>query len=194
MINRNDSAYQLPYVSYTNRWATLPKMRKTISILLFFIISYSFSQNEITHEKTLAEIKKSSKVLCTNLIIPNVEFSIGIFTTEWIVEDLTEEQCGDIKTNELKNGKILEILEYKNLLKKFYVEMENNNFESIESNEKFEWNKAKLIINLNFSNDINELNQVYIPIMNKKEAKELIKSICPIFESDFCFKKLKRKI
>ncbi|WP_405567733.1 hypothetical protein [Polaribacter sp. Asnod6-C07] len=72
--------------------------------------------------------------------------------------------------------------------------MENNNFESIESNEKFEWNKAKLIINLNFSNDINELNQVYIPIMNKKEAKELIKSICPIFESDFCFKKLKRKI
>ncbi|MFT4802164.1 MAG: hypothetical protein ACI93N_001941, partial [Flavobacteriaceae bacterium] len=85
-------------------------MRKTISILLFFIISFSFAQNEITHEKTLSEIKKSSKILCTNLIIPNVKFSIGIFTTEWDVEDLTEEQCGDIKTNEIKNGKILEIL------------------------------------------------------------------------------------
>ncbi|WP_299137031.1 hypothetical protein [uncultured Tenacibaculum sp.] len=169
-------------------------MRKTISFLLFFIVSYSFAQNEITYEKTLAEIKKSSKVLCTNLIIPNVEFSIGIFTTEWEVEDLTEEQCGDIKTNELRNRKILEILESKKLLEKFYVEMENNSFESIESNEKFEWNKTKLIINLNFSNDISELNQVYIPIMNKKEAKELIKSICPIFESDFCFKKLNRKL
>ncbi|CAM1357726.1 hypothetical protein [Tenacibaculum halocynthiae] len=117
-------------------------MRKTISILLFFIVSYSFAQNKITYEKTLAEIKKSSKVLCTNLIIPNVEFSIGIFTTEWEVEDLTEEQCGDIKTNELRNRKILEILESKKLLEKFYVEMENNSFESIESNEKFEWNKT----------------------------------------------------
>jgi hypothetical protein len=169
-------------------------MRKTISILLFFIISFSFAQNEITHEKTLSEIKKSSKILCTNLIIPNVKFSIGIFTTEWDVEDLTEEQCGDIKTNEIKNGKILEILESKKLLEKFYVEMENNNFESLESNEKLEWNKAKLIINLNFSNDINSLNQVYIPIMNKKQAKELIKLIYPIFESDFCFRKLKRRL
>ena len=169
-------------------------MRKTISILLFFTILNSFSQNEITYEKTLSDIKNSSKILCTNLIIPNVEFSIGIFTTEWEVEDLTEEQCGDIKTNEIKNRKILEILESKKLLKKLYAEMENNNYENIESSEKFDWNKAKLIINLNFSNDFNVLNQVYIPIMSKKKAKELIKSICPIFESEFCFRKLKRKL
>ena len=169
-------------------------MRKKISILLFFTILNSFSQNEITYEKTLSDIKNSSKILCTNLIIPNVEFSIGIFTTEWEVEDLTEEQCGDIKTNEIKNRKILEILESKKLLKKLYAEMENNNYENIESSEKFDWNKAKLIINLNFSNDFNVLNQVYIPIMSKKKAKELIKLICPIFKSEFCFRKLKRKL
>jgi hypothetical protein len=170
------------------------KMKFTINILFLFIFTFSFSQNEITYEKTLSDIKSSSKILTTTLIIPDVEFYIGIFTTDWIVEDLTKEQCGDIKTDSLKNSKIIKILESKKLLEKLYVEMENNNYESINSSEKFEWKDAKLVINLNFSDESDVFNQVYIPIMNKKKAKELIKSISPIFESDFCFKKLKRKL
>jgi hypothetical protein len=169
-------------------------MKITINIIFFFIFSYSFSQNEITYEKTLSEIKNSSPILCTNLIIPNNDFSIGIFTDEWEVEDLTMEQCGDIKTDSIKNSKIIEILTWKKLLDKLYLNMGNNEYESISSSENFEWNKANLIVELNFTHNWNVVNQVYIPINDKTQARELIKSISKIFESDYCFKKLMRNL
>tara|TARA_R100000963_G_C4592327_1_gene69067 strand:- start:126 stop:641 length:516 start_codon:yes stop_codon:yes gene_type:complete len=170
------------------------KMKSAINILFLFIFTFSFSQNEITYEKTLSDIKESSKILCTNLIIPNKDFSIGIYTEEWEVEDLTMEQCGDIKTDSIKNLKIIEILTSKKLLDKLYLNMESNEYESINSSDKFEWNKANLIVELNFTHNWKGVNQVYIPINNKKQAKELIKSICKIFDSDFCFRKLKRNL
>lgn len=170
------------------------KMKSTINILFLFIFTFSFSQNEIIYEKTLSDIENSSKILCTNLLIPNKDFSIGIYTEEWEVEDLTMEQCGDIKTDSIKNSKIIEILNSKHLLDKLYLNMENNEYESINSSDKFEWNKANLIVELNFTQNWKGVNQVYIPISNKKQAKKLIKSICKIFESDFCFRKLKRNL
>ncbi|EZH73793.1 hypothetical protein ATO12_17830 [Aquimarina atlantica] len=147
-------------------------MKFTINILFLFIFTFSFSQNQITYEKTLSDIKKSSKVLCTNLIIPNNDFSIGIYTKEWEVEDLTIEQCGDIKTDSIKSSKIIEILSSGKLLDKLYLNMENNKYESINSSDKFEWNKANLIVELNFTHNWNSANKVYIPINNKTQTRQ----------------------
>ncbi len=65
---------------------------------------------------------------------------------------------------------------------------------SINSSGKFDWDKANLIVELNFTQIWDGIHQVYIPINNKKTAKEIITSISDIFESDYCFKKLKRNL
>ena len=170
------------------------KLKKTINISFLFILTISFSQNKATYEKTLSEIKNSSKILCTNLIIPNSEFSVGIYTDGWEVEDLTEEQCGDIKTNSNKNLKILKLLESEGLLNSLYLDIGNKKYEKIESNEEFEWSKTILVIELNFVTKLNGTDQVYIPISTKKKAKELINSFNDIFNSKYCFRKLKKKL
>ena len=111
-----------------------------------------------------------------------------------IYTHVTQKSLRDIKTDSIKNTKIIELLTSKKLLEKLYLNMENNKYESINSSDKFEWNKASLIVELNFTHNWNGVNQVYIPINDKKQAKELIKSIRKIFDSDFCFKKLKRNL
>ena len=169
-------------------------MRIKLSLLFFFILVNSFAQSEVSYDKVLSEIKNSNSFLCTNLIIPDEDFNIGIFTEEWEVEDLSMEQCGDIKTDSLRNSKILKILESNKLLDNLYVQMDKNNYSSLNSNEEFEWNKMHMVIDLSSSQKWDGLYQVYIPIKDKKQAKELIKSISKIFDSDYCFKKLKRKL
>lgn len=168
------------------------KFSANILFLLFYVIS--FSQNVITHRKTVKTIKNSSKDLCVNLIIPDKEFSIGIYTEIWEVEDLSQEQCGDIKTDEAKNSEIIKLLNKRRLLDKLYLEMENNQYEMIGSNEKFKWNETQLIIELNFNHYSELINQVYIPINNRKQAKDIIRLFKKIFDSDYCFKKLKRTL
>jgi len=169
-------------------------MRIKLSLLFFFILVSSFAQSEVSYDKVLSEIINSNSFLCTNLIIPDEDFSIGIFTEEWEVEDLSMEQCGDIKTDSLRNSKILKILESNKLLDNLYVQMDKNNYSSLNSNKEFEWNKMQMVIDLSSSQKWDGLYQVYIPIKDKKQAKELIKSISKIFDSDYCFKKLKRKL
>ena len=169
-------------------------MKLAINIFFLLIFTYSFSQSEITYEKALSDINNSSEILCTNLIIPNKDFSVGIYTEQWEVEDLTMEQCGDIKTDSIKNSKIIKVLNSRNLLKTLYLNMENNEYVSINSSEKFDWGKASLILELNFTKNWKGIHRVYISINNKKKAKELIKSISDIFESDYCFRKLKRNL
>lgn len=169
-------------------------MKLAINIFFLLIFTYSFSQSEITYEKALSDINNSSEILCTNLIIPNKYFSVGIYTEQWEVEDLTMEQCGDIKTDSIKNSKIIKVLNSRNLLTTLYLNMENNEYVSINSSGKFDWDKANLIVELNFTQIWDGIHQVYIPINNKKTAKEIITSISDIFESDYCFKKLKRNL
>lgn len=148
----------------------------------------------MSYDKVLAEIKNSNDFLCTNLLIPNNDYSVGIFTEEWEVEDLTIKQCGDIKTDSLQNSKILKILESKQLLDNLYIQMDKNNYSSLNSNDEFEWNKMKMVINLSSSQKWGGLYEVYIPIRDKKIAKELIKLFSKVFDSNYCFRKLKRKL
>jgi hypothetical protein len=129
-----------------------------------------------------------------NLIIPDKEFSIGIYTEIWEVEDLSQEQCGDIKTDATKNSEIIKLLNNKRLLDKLYLEMENNQYQMIGSKGKFKWNETKLIIELNFDHYSQLISQVYIPINNRKKAKDIIRSFKRIFNSDYCFRKLKRTL
>ena len=169
-------------------------MNIKLLVIFYFILANLFAQSEISYDKVLNEIRNSSNFLCTNLLLPNDKYNVGIFTKEWEVEDLTMEQCGDIKTDSLRNSKILRILESENLLEKLYIQMDKNNYSSLNTNDEFEWNKMKMVIDLSSSQKWDGLYQVYIPIKDKKQAKELVKSISKIFDSDYCFKKLKRKI
>lgn len=169
-------------------------MKLKLFILFSFILANVFAQSEVSYEKVLAEIKNSYDFLCTNLLIPNNDYHVGIFTKEWDVEDLTMQQCGDIKTDSVRNSEILKILESKNLLTNLYVQMDKNNYSSLNSNDQFEWNKMKMVIDLSSSQKWDGLYKVYIPIKDKKQAKELINLISKIFDSKYCFKKLKRKV
>ena len=169
-------------------------MKIKLSIIFFFVILNLLAQSEISYSKTLAQIRNSNDFLCTNFFIPNIDYSVGIFTEEWEVEDLTMEQCGDIKTDSLRNSKILNILESNKLLDDLYIQIDKNSYSSLNSEDELEWNKMKMIIGLSSSQEFNGLYQVYIPIKDKKQAKKLIKSIGKIFDSDYCFNKLKRKL
>ena len=167
-------------------------MTKTITFL--FIISTTFAQEVISNEETKRELKNSSKSLNTNLILPKKEFYIGI-VKDLIVENIELNPCIEIDSNIEKNEKIIEILEKYNLLEKLYFENENEEYEKIESNEKFEWEKPKLIIQLFFeTKNMKVMDNVFIPIFEKKLAKELTMKICELFNNEYCFKKLKRKI
>ncbi|CAM1346851.1 hypothetical protein [Tenacibaculum insulae] len=169
-------------------------MTKKLTFLLLFIISTSFSQEVISNKETIIELKKSSKSLNTNLILPKKEFYIGI-VIDLIVENLEFNPCIEIDSNIEKNEKIIEILEEYNLLEKLYFENENEEYENIESNQKFEWEKPKLIIQLFFETEnMKAMNNVFIPIFEKKLAKELTKKMGELFNNEYCFKKLKRKI
>ena len=169
-------------------------MNIKLSVIFFFILVNLFAQSEISYDKVLSGIRNSNDFLCTNLLIPNNDYNVGIFTKEWEVEDLTMEQCGDIKTDSLRNSKILRILESKMLLDNLYIQMDKNNYSSLNSKDEFEWNKMKMVISLSSSQKWNGLYEVYIPIRDKKTAKELVKRISKVFDSDYCFRKLKRKL
>jgi len=170
-------------------------MNYNLSVFFLLIFSSIYSQKEIIYEDVLSDIKNSQDILCIDLLIPNEEFSIGIYTNQWEVEDLSEEQCGDIKTDSNKNAKILDFLQSQNLLKEPYFNDENNKYLNLNSEDIFEWDKMELIIKLNFYLEgDHRLDQVYIPINDKKHAKTIIKSISKIFDSDYCFRKLRRKL
>jgi hypothetical protein len=148
----------------------------------------------ISNKETIIELKKSSKSLNTNLILPKKEFYIGI-VKDLIVENLEFNPCIEINSNIEKNEKIIEILEKYNLLEKLYFENENEEYVNIESNQKFEWKKPKLIIQLFFETEnMKAMDNVFIPIFEKKLAKELTMKMCELFNNEYCFKKLKRKI
>lgn len=166
----------------------------SLTTICFFFISNLLAQAETSYEKVLSEIKSSNNLLCTAMLIPNKEFNVGIFTKEWDVEDLTMEQCGDIKTDSLKNSEILKILETNKLLDKLFIQENQNNYSSLNSNDRFEWDKVKMVIILSSSREWHGVYQVFIPITNKKLAKKLIKSISKKFNADYCFEKLKSKL
>ena len=165
---------------------------KKITLYFILFISNIFSQDKIKVEYILDGIKNSSNSLCTDLIIPNEEFSVGIYTLKWIVEDLTEEQCGDIKTDSSKNLKIIKTLMSEKLLNDFYIDIGNKKYKSLNSDKSFEEKEVKLLIVLNFYNGKSNIDKIYVPIKEKKDAKRIVNSICKIFEYKYCFKKFKR--
>ena len=167
---------------------------KKIAFLLIFSISNLYSQNIISHNEVLRELMDDKESLQTTLIIPNTEFSIGIYPLFYDVEDLTERQCGDIKTNQSKNTKILEILKERNLLKVLYLSKVNNKYESINSKDFFLESEVCIFIQLNYDNGNSGVHQVFIPIKKRKNAKIIVKAISSIFDNKYCFRKFKKLI
>ena len=165
-----------------------------ILFLLCFLSLKLSSQRKIVYEEVLKDLKTDYKSLQTTLIIPNIEFHVGIYPQHYDVEDLTKEQCGDIKTDYYKNKKIIEILNNNSLLEELYLDGGDSRFVSINSNKYFNENDVFLFLQLNFDNGKSGVYQVFIPIKKRDKSKKIIKLISDIFEYKFCFKKLKRKI
>ncbi|WP_396596492.1 hypothetical protein [Dokdonia sp. R86516] len=168
---------------------------KFVCNILFLVIAASASaQKVVNYEDILIEIKSSKRTLCMNLIIPTEDFSIGIYTEDWEVEDLTMEQCGDIKTDSIKNSKLIYLLESEQYLENLYLNIENNTYENIRSFDTFNWNDSKMVLNLILYKESKEFYDIFIPIKSKKQSKKLIRSISKLLKNDYCFKKLKRNL
>ena len=153
--------------------------------------SITFSQEIINYEKVKKEIENSAESLSITFILPKKDFYV--FTVkDVIVENLELDPCKEVYANKEKNEKVIKILNDFNLLSDIYLEMENETYLNIKSNKTFEWNKPKLIVELFFFN--NMINQFYIPIFDRKKAKHFVEKVSEIFDSEYCFNKLKRKI
>ncbi len=167
-------------------------MRIRISTIFFLIFNQSFSQKTLDYKKIRAELEKSSESLNTDLILPNSDFSIGI-TKDVIVENPELNPCIDIPTDEIKNEKILEILKKHNLLNSLYVIIDNE-YSDIVSDQIFKPYETKLYLELFFKTKEFGIMNCYLPVFDKEKAIELINDLGEIFDSKYCFKKLKRKI
>lgn len=157
-------------------------------------MSNLYSQNIISYGEVLSDLMNDTKSLQTSLIIPNIEFSIGVYPLSYDLEDLTEEQCGDIKTNQSKNAKIVEVLKERDLLKVLYLYKGSNKYESINSKDFFLESEVCIFIQLNYDNGKSGVSQVFIPVRKRKYAKKIINAISNLFDSKYCFRKFKKQL
>lgn len=186
-------SYLVKSVVYTKRCATYEKrMRILIYTILFLTFNQSFSQKTLSFENILGELENSSESLNTTLISPKSDFYIGI-TKDAIVENPELNSCIDIETNEEKNEQIIGILKKHNLLDKLYVEIENE-YSDLSSDQIFKPTETELYLELFFKTKDFGIMSCFVPIFEKKKAKELICDLDKIFDYKYCFKKLKRKI
>lgn len=151
-----------------------------------------FSQKTLDYKEILADLENSSESLNTSLFLPNSDFYIGI-TKDVIVENPELNSCIDIKTDEKKNGQIIGILKKHSLLKKLYVEIENE-YADLSSDQIFRPSDTELYLDLIFRTKNSGIIICYVPIFDKKKAKELICDLEKFFDYKHCFKKLKRKL
>ena len=167
-------------------------MRILIFAILFLTFNKSFSQKTLDFDKIRAELENSSESLNTTLILPNSDFYIGI-TKDVIVENPELNSCIDIATDEKKNGQIIGTLKKHNLLDKLYVEIEND-YSDLSSDQIFKPAETELYLELFFKTKDFGIMSCFVPVFEKKKAKELICDLNKIFDYKYCFKKLKRKI
>ena len=167
-------------------------MKTLIYTILFLTFNQSFAQKTLSYQNVLAELENSSESLNTTLISPKSDFYIGI-TKGAIVENPELNSCIDIKTNEKKNGQIITILKKHNLLDKLYVEI-NNEYSDLSSDQIFKPTQTELYLELFFKTKDFGIMSCFVPVFEKKKAKELICDLNKIFDYKYCFKKLKQKI
>jgi len=167
-------------------------MRILIYTFLFLTFNQSFSQKTLDYKKILTELENSSESLNTTLILPNSDFNIGI-TKGVIVENPELNSCIDITTDEKKNEQIIKILKEHNLLDKLYVEIKNE-YSDLSSDQIFKPTETELYLELFFKTKDFGIMSCFVPVFDKKKAKELICDLDKIFDYKYCFKKLKRKI
>tara|TARA_Y100000814_G_C12159731_1_gene343952 strand:+ start:193 stop:633 length:441 start_codon:yes stop_codon:yes gene_type:complete len=142
--------------------------------------------------KIRVELENSSESLNTTLILPNSDFYIGI-TKDVIVENIELNPCIDIVSNTKKNEKVIGILKKHNLLDKLYVEIENE-YADLSSDQIFKPTETELYLELFFKTKDFGIMSCFVPVFEKKKAKELICDLDKIFDYKYCFKKFKRKI
>lgn len=167
-------------------------MRILIFAILFLTFNKCFSQKTLDFDKIRAELENSSESLNTTLILPNSDFYIGI-TKDVIVENIELNPCIDIVSNTKKNEQVIGILKKHNLLDKLYVEIENE-YADLSSDQIFKPTETELYLELFFKTKDFGIMSCFVPVFEKKKAKELIYDLDKIFDYKYCFKKLKQKI
>ncbi|MFC5046535.1 hypothetical protein [Aquimarina hainanensis] len=124
--------------------------------------------------------------------MPNSDFYIRI-TKDVIIENPELNSCIDIATYEKKNEEIIRILKNHNLLDKLYVEIENE-YSDLSSDQIFKPTETELYLELFFKTKDFGIMSCFVPVIEKKQAKELICDLDKIFDYQYCFKKLNQKI
>jgi len=169
-------------------------MKKILFILILLTYSFSSSQETDIYKTTLNELKKSTETLNSWINVTSKEnFYIGI-NIDLIVENPKLDFCIDIKTTIEKNEKLISILEKHNLIDKLYLDIEDE-YQDLQSDKKYGLKEPKMTINLKFLGQSTDFfDDVYILIFDRKQAKEILDEISNLFDYEYCFRKMRKKI
>ncbi len=167
-------------------------MRILICLILTLTINQSFSQKTLDYLEIRTELENSSRSLNTIILLPNSDFYIGT-TMEAIVENPELNPCIDIQSDNQKNAGIIGILAKYGLLDKLFIEI-NNEYVDLGSEEVFKPKETELYLELFFKTRDFGFVSCFVPVLKKSRAKKLINDLSNIFDSEYCFNKLERKI
>ena len=163
-------------------------MRFITCLLLILAFSESFSQKNLNFKEIRNELENSSESLNTTLFSPNSDFYIGI-TKDAVVDNSEVDTCIDSQSDNLKNKQIIRLLERHDLLDKLYVRIENE-YVNLISSQTFKPEETELYLELLFKTNDFGMMSFFVPVLEKKKAKDLILDLDKMFNHSCCFNKL----
>lgn len=163
-------------------------MKVIACLLVILAFSESFSQKSLSYKEVRNELENSSESLNTTLILLNSDFYIAI-TKDAIVDNPELNACIDIQSDNIKNKQIIRILEKHNLLDKLYVRIENE-YVNLSSSQTFNPEETELYLELFYKTNNFEVMSCFVPVFERKKAKELIWDFNKVFDNSSCFNKM----
>lgn len=166
-------------------------MKKTIIIYFLFIFSNLFSQGNVEFNTIKKELVNASNSLYVKLSIPSSDLYIEI-SKDSIIDNPFYEPCVELKSNLIKNKKIIDILEKNEFLNEFYVTV-NDEIIKISDNNNSNFGNQILNIELIFKSK-NISQPIILLVFQKDKAEKLLNELAALFNNNECFLKMKRQI
>lgn len=165
---------------------TLREKTKYLILSGLFFVGLTFGQNSVQNR---TELETYSDTLSTHFILLENEFYIGL-VNNLIVENPDLNPCIEIKTDKEKNLLFIDMLDKLGLLDKLYG-LIGFEFIEIESRKIIETDDVKFFIQFDYQPP-GHFESLYIPIFNESDLKTITKELSLIYDSKYCFKKMKR--
>ncbi|MCK8523136.1 hypothetical protein M0D21_16275 [Aquimarina sp. D1M17] len=166
-------------------------MKSIFHILMLLIFSNTIGQETPGYIEIRKIIERSASSLNTALIVPDSDFYIGI-RNNGIVENIDQDPCIDIQSDDEKNKQILAVLKKHKLLDSLYMGADNQ-FINLRTSKSIKPENTKFYIELTHTGE-NAPDQIFIPILEYEKAYQLIEDLNIIFDNEACYKKLIRKM